>query len=338
MTKRELLCLVLDGQKPPYVPWSFSFTVEAAEKLKTYYGVEDIEEPLGNHILGLGSDIGFFDNIGNDIFQDYFGVKWDRKAEKDIGIPAEIVLKEPTLRGYEFPDPAHPRFFADIKEKIAKYPDRFRLFRLGFSLYERAWTLRGIENLLMDFVMYPDFVHQLLEKIADYNIAQVRAACRYDIDGVYFGDDWGQQKGLIMGPKIWRQFIQPPLIRMYNTVRKECNKYLFIHSCGQVDSLFDDLMSMGLNCFNPFQPEVMDVFALLPKYRGRLTFHGGLSTQRTLPFGTPEEVRNETRRLLVLGVEGSYILSPSHAVEGDVPLENMLTFIEEAQHQTGLNR
>ncbi|MDR2706106.1 MAG: hypothetical protein LBC02_10040 [Planctomycetaceae bacterium] len=333
MTKRELIRLVLDGQKPPYVPWSFSFTVEAAEKLKKYYGVDDIEEPLGNHILGLGSDIGFFDDLGNDIFQDYFGVKWDRRAEKDIGIPAEIVLKEPTLTGYEFPDPEHPRFFADIEKKITKYSDRFRLFRLGFSLYERAWTLRGMENLLMDFVMYPDFVQQLLEKIADYNIAQVRKACQYDIDGVYFGDDWGQQKGLIMGPKIWRKFIQPPLKRMYDTVRKECNKYLFIHSCGQVDSLFDDLVSMGLNCFNPFQPEVMDVHALLLKYRGRLTFHGGLSTQRTLPFGTPEEVRNETRRLLELGAEGSYILSPSHAVEGDVPLENMIVFIEEAQRQ-----
>ncbi|MDR0611297.1 MAG: hypothetical protein LBG58_14405 [Planctomycetaceae bacterium] len=333
MTKRELIRLVLDGQKPPYVPWSFSFTVEAAEKLKTYYGVDDIEEPLGNHILGLGSDIGFFDNLGNDIFQDYFGVKWDRRAEKDIGIPVEVVLKEPALTGYEFPDPEHPRFFADIEKKITKYPDRFRLFRLGFSLYERAWTLRGMENLLMDFVTYPDFVQQLLEKIADYNIAQVRKACQYDIDGVYFGDDWGQQKGLIMGPKIWRKFIQPPLKRMYDTVRKECNKYLFIHSCGQVDSLFDDLVVMGLNCFNPFQPEVMDVHALLSKYRGRLTFHGGLSTQRTLPFGMPEEVRNETRRLLELGTEGSYILSPSHAVEGDVPLENMLVFIEEAQHQ-----
>jgi uroporphyrinogen decarboxylase len=330
--------LVLNGQKPPYVPWSFSFTVEATEKLKAHYGVDDIEEPLGNHILGLGSDIGFFDNLGNDIFQDYFGVKWDRKVEKDIGIPAEIVLKEPTLNGYEFPDPTHPRFFADIEKKIAKYPDRFRLFRLGFSLYERAWTLRGIENLLMDFITYPDFVHQLLEKIADYNIAQVRKACQYDIDGIYFGDDWGQQKGLIMGPKIWRKFIQPPLTRMYDTVRKECNKYLFIHSCGQVDSLFDDLALMGLNCFNPFQPEVMNICTLLPKYRGRLTFHGGLSTQRTLPFGTPEEVRNETRRLLELGTEGSYILSPSHAVEGDVPIENMLVFIEEAQHQTGLNQ
>jgi uroporphyrinogen decarboxylase len=333
MTKRELIKLVLDGKKPPYVPWSFSFTVEAAEKLQQHYGVQDIEAPLGNHILGLGSDIGFFNDLGNDIFQDYFGVKWDRRADKDIGIPADIVLKEPTLADYEFPDPTDSRFFADIEEKIDTYPDRFRLFRLGFSLYERAWTLRGIENLLMDFVLYPDFVNELFTKIADYNIAQVQKACEYDIDAVYFGDDWGQQKGLIMGPKIWRKFIKPQLERMYGTVRKELGKYQFIHSCGQVDSLFDDLADIGLNCFNPFQPEVMDVGTLLPRYRGRLTFHGGLSTQKTLPFGSVEDVRNETRRLLALGADGSYILSPAHSVEGDVPLENMLGFIEEVQKQ-----
>ncbi len=108
-----------------------------------------------------------------------------------------------------------------------------------------------------------------------------------------------------------------------------------IHSCGDVDELFDDLLAIGLNCFNPFQPEVMDVAELLPRYRGRLAFHGGLSTQRTLPFGTVEDVRRETRRLLELGRDGGYIFAPAHDVEGDVPLENMLAAIEVVQGQPG---
>ena len=77
----------------------------------------------------------------------------------------------------------------------------------------------------------------------------------------------------------------------------------------------------------------MDVEALMAGYRGRLTFHGGLSTQRTLPYGTVEDVRKETRRLLELGAEGGFILAPAHAVEGDVPLENMLAFIDVAKAQ-----
>jgi uroporphyrinogen decarboxylase len=244
------------------------------------------------------------------------------------------VLPEPTLAGYEFPDPSAPRFFEDIPAKIAQFPDRFRVFQIGFSLYERAWTLRGMENLLIDFHDHPDFVRQLLGAIGDYNMAQVREALKHDVDAVYFGDDWGQQRGLQMGPGLWREIIYPVLRRMYGMVR-QAGKFVMIHSCGDVDELFDDLIAAGLSCFNPFQPEVMDIDALLARYRGRLTFHGGMSTQRILPFGTVDQVRAETRRLLELGRGGGYIFAPAHDVEGDVPLENMLAMIEILLRQPG---
>ena len=335
MTKREVIKAVLNGKQPPYVPWHFSFTEEAAQTLSHHYGEDDLDTVLGNHILGLGSDIGFFDDIGNNHVRDVFGVEWDRRVDKDIGVVSKLMLPEPTLEGYAFPDPLDKRFFENIPDMIETHPDRFRLFRLGFSLFERAWTLRGMENLMMDFYDCPEFVHEFFNAIADYNIAQVKEAMTYDIDAVYFGDDWGQQHGLMMGPVMWREFIYPVLKRMYAEVRS-AGKYVFIHSCGDVDELFDDLVDIGLNCFNPFQPEVMDTGALVKEYRGRLTFHGGLSTQQTLPYGSVDDVRTESRRLLEIGREGSYIFAPAHAVEGDVPLENMLAFIEEAQSQPGI--
>jgi uroporphyrinogen decarboxylase len=335
MTKREVVKLVLDGQRPPYVPWSLGFTTEAKAKLQQHYGAVDLEDVLQNHLLKLGSDIGFFEDLGHDRVRDVFGVVWDRRVDKDIGIPEGCVLPQPTLRGYSFPNPLDARFFADIPQRLARYGNRLRVFQIGFSLYERAWTLRGMQNLLLDFYDHPAFVSELLNAIADYNIAQVKEALQYDIDAVYFGDDWGQQRGLQMGPVLWRRFIKPVLQRMYAVVRG-AGKYVFIHSCGDVDELFDDLLASGVNCFNPFQPEVMDTTALLQKYRGRLTFHGGLSIQRTLPYGTVADVRGETERLLALGREGSYILSPSHDVPKDVPLANMLAFIEVAQQQLGV--
>ncbi len=189
-----------------------------------------------------------------------------------------------------------------------------------------------MSDLMMDFFDHPEFVHELLGTIADYNIAQVKKALTYDIDAVYFGDDWGQQRGLQMGAALWREFILPQLKRTYGVVR-EAGKSVIIHSCGDVDELFDDLIAAGLNCFNPFQPEVMDVAALMKQYHGRLAFLGGLSTQKTLPYGTVEDVKRETRWLLDLGKDGGYLLAPAHDVEGDVPLENMLAFIEVAQGQ-----
>lgn len=332
MTPRDVIRAVLDGQTPPYVPWSFSFTLEAQQKLVAHFDTDDLPTVLNNHLLGLGNPIGFFEDVGDSRVRDVFGVVWDRSVDRDIGIVERTVLPEPSLRGYRFPDPHDSRFFADVPARLARYPDRFRVYQIGFSLFERAWTMRGWEQLMTDFYDHPDFVRDLLNTVADYNIAQVQRALTFDIDAVYFGDDWGQQRGLQMGPRLWREFIYPVLRRMYATVR-DAGKYVFIHSCGDVDELFDDLIAIGLNCFNPFQPEVMDVAALLTRYRGRLAFHGGLSTQRTLPYGGPNEVRRETRRLLDLGRVGSYILAPAHDVEGDVPLENMLAFIEEVQRQ-----
>lgn len=334
MTKRDVVKTVLDGGKPPYVPWHIILSKEALERYTIHYKINDIENHIGNHFIRIGSTLGFFTDMDHDCKMDDFGVVWDRRIDKDFGTVKDCPLKEPSLAGYQFPDPHDPRFFEDIQEKIDLWSDRFSMFNMGLALFERAWSMRGMERLFMDFYDHPEFVHRLLNTIADYHIAKLRKALEFDIDAVYFMDDWGQQRGLLMGPDIWRTFIFPVLKRMYSVV-KDAGKYVVIHSCGSVEELFDDLINIGVNCFNPMQPEVMDAAGILKAYRKRLSFYGGISTQRTMPFGSPEDVKRETAEFIELGIDGGYICAPSQSVEGDVPVENIHALIEILQSQPG---
>ena len=135
MNKREVVKLAIEGREVPYVPWACSFTVEAAEKLKEHFGQEDLVLALDDHFVRLGSDIGFFEDLGNNRFRDVFGVVWDRTIDKDIGNAEGHVLAEPTLKGYQFPDPRNHRFFDDIPAKIDKYGAIIKPEKLALGIF-----------------------------------------------------------------------------------------------------------------------------------------------------------------------------------------------------------
>ncbi len=324
--------MVLEGKRPPYVPWHITLTQEAEEKLKQHCSHGNLESFMGNHLKFQGNPVGYMTYMGDHRYQDHFGVIWNRSIDKDIGVVENCLLPEASLKGFCFPDPEDPMLYAGMSERTGDSDNLFRIYPIGFSLFERAWTLRGMERLYMDMVDNPKFVHQLFSSLADYTLEVVHRACDAGTDAVYFGDDWGAQHGLLMGPSHWYEFIYPQVKRLYQAVRSR-GAYVFIHSCGDVDELFDSLIEAGLSCFNPFQPEVMDVFSLLESYRGKLAFFGGLSTQQTLPFGSTDDVRDAVHALLKAGKPGGYICSPAHAVEGDVPVENMIALIETLQEQ-----
>lgn len=335
MTPRTRVMEALQFRDTEIVPYHITFSTEAREKMIAYYGDDNFIDQIGNHLAMISHrKVGYWNEVSSGIFQDEWGVVWDRTTDKDVGIVANHVLPERALDNYEMPEPVSAALIEGYPSFVAANQDKFRVASLGFSLFERAWSLRGMDHLLVDMLDAPDFVNDLLDRILHFNLAQIDLALSYDIDCVYFGDDWGSQCGLIMGPSLWREFIKPRIRQMYGRVRK-AGKYVMIHSCGDVKDIFDDLIDCGLNIFNPFQPETMDVYEIKSKYYGQLSFYGGISVQRLLPRGTPEEVRRETSDLIrKLGNGGGYIASPSHVIPADVPAENIAAMIEVLQGQS----
>jgi len=332
MTKRERVVQALKHQESDITPYQIDFTAPVREKLVEYYHTEKIDTVIGNHFLKLKTGFAWKE-IKPGFWQDSFGVVWDRSIDKDIGNPAQYPLDDKNrLDQYRFPE-VKPELFNHIPALIENNQDYFSFISIGFSLFERAWTLRGMENLMMDMATDSGFTETLLARIVEFNLKIIDQAVRLPIQMVKFGDDWGQQQGLLMGPKHWRRYIKPGLSRMCQKV-KEKGLFVSIHSCGDIEEIIPDLIEIGVDLYNPFQPEVTDIVRIKKEYGNKLSFWGGLSTQKVLPFGTTEEVKKEVRRLIKeIGAGGGYVLAPAHDTPKDVPLANVLAMIETLQNQ-----
>lgn len=330
MTQRARMLATLEHRQPDRIPYAIGFTQRAHEAMIAYTGNPQFAETLQQAFVGTGcGPVNTRHEVAPDVWEDPYGVQWDKSRDKDIGVVCNRMITPETLEAYQFP----PLMDHSVLQQARKSLDEFVVANLGFSLFERAWTLAGFENVLAAMVDDPDYLHRLLDRILAYNLSVIDAACTQDIDAMMFGDDWGQQNGLIMGPTLWREFIKPRIAQMYARVHSY-GKYVFIHSCGKVDGVFPDLIEIGLNVFNPFQPEVIDVVEAKRLYGDALTFFGGISTQRTLPYGTVQETKDETRRLLeVVGKNGGLIAAPAHAIPGDAKPENILAMLEVLDNQ-----
>jgi uroporphyrinogen decarboxylase len=335
MTRREVVFETLAFRRPSYVPWAWDMTQICEQRVREYLGTDDPTDFIDSHFLDTGPTVRQFEKIAEYMYRDVYGVIWDRSIDKDIGTPCEWPIKRPEdLDNYEWPDSGDDSWYKGIPEQMASCPDLFIRYQVDFSLFERAWTMRGMSGLLMDMIERPEFVERLLDAIVEHDLLQIERALSFGVDAIHFGDDYGSQRGLIMGVKHWRRFFKPRLARMFAPIR-DAGKFVFLHSCGCVAELFDDLIEVGLNVFNPFQPEVMDIFAIKKQFQGRLAFHGGMSIQKVLPFGSVDDVRRETRRLIEAGREGGYVFSPSHSVPSDVPPANLVAMMEELRGQEG---
>lgn len=335
MNRREYVIKALQHQETNPIPYHLECTGQAKAKLINYTKDPDICEKLGS-FLHYTQYWGWPTEIPEkpEHFRDEFGVVWNRSgADKDIGVVDNPIIEDLEECDYRFPEPDIPRLRQDIEQLLATREDKFTFMGFGFCMFERAWSLMGMEQTLMNMILCPDELEHLFDQICDYFLRLLDIALEYDIDAVYFGDDWGQQRGLIMGPTHWRRFIKPRMARLYDRVKKK-NKFVIQHSCGDCHEIFPDLIEIGLDCYQTFQPEIYDIAAIKATYGDRLTFWGGVSTQQALPRMTPAQVQKETVRIIqALRRDGGLIIAPTHAIPFDVPPENILAMAEVFRNQ-----
>jgi len=305
-------------------------------KMVEYTGDPDYLDTIDNHIekISLKKPLRPIPDK-NERFTDEFNIEWDLSGvDKDIGFVAEHPLKN-TGEIYAYEPPAvDETFIRNACETLVKTKkDNLAIASVGFTIFERGWSLCGMEDLLCYMLTDPGAVEELFDKLLTYSMEKTRIVLKYDIDGIIFGDDWGRQKGLIMGAPLWRKFIKPRVAAMYAAV-KNAKKIVMQHSCGDNSEILDDLIEIGLDVYQTFQPEIYDISAYKRKYAGKLAFWGGIGTQTVLPFGAPDEVYGITKQTMgILGKDGGYIAAPTHDVPGDVPPENVEAMIRAFKEQ-----
>lgn len=233
------------------------------------------------------------------------------------------------LADYVFPDPHLPGRFDAADERLKQRGDRYVQSAVWFTLFERLWMLRGFENMLVDPYTDENNFCKLRDRIVEYNLAIIDQWIHRGVDAVFFSDDWGCQRGLLMNPDDWRRFYKPVYRRMFERVRSG-GAHVWMHLCGNIIAILPDLTDIGLSVLNPVQPQAMDVQQLSREFGGKVCFNGGVDVQGTLVRGTPEDVKREVHELVALfgKFNGGYIGGTSHSVMPETPLDNVIAMYE----------
>ena len=309
MTGQERVRAAIAHRETGRVPYCIGFCPEGIENLREVIGDTDVETFVDNDVLRVSVP--------------WWG--WHALAPDWQGMAA------PVSRHHVRGSGDYGAFF----ERLTRLRDetgKYLLVTIYGSHFEKANFARGIENFLADLAGEPEFARKLLGTIIEKNLVMLENFLTApEIDGVLLGSDWGTQLDLIMSPDTWHEMIRPGEQKEYDLVHAH-EKDLWIHSCGNVEKIIPSLIEMGVDVLNPVQPEAMDIAMLKRQFGDRLTFWGGLSTQKTLPYGTPDEVKTEARRVReLLGQGGGLIFSPSQEIQGDVPAENILALLDVAR-------
>jgi uroporphyrinogen decarboxylase len=265
---------------------------------------------------------------------------WDCfKAERhdlgDVGIFADCEdIKE--VEEFEWPDPDYYNF-SSILDKIeyARQNDLAIFGGMWSPFFHIVADFFGMENYFIKMYTDPDVVHAVSIKVAEFLCAandKLLKLCGDSLSAGFIGNDLGTQRSLIISPDQFKEFVRPYLRQIFQGIKKY-NLKVAMHSCGSIDSIIPLLIEDGIDVLHPLQALAagMEAKSLADRFGGRLIFLGGVDTQRLLPFGTPDQVRDEVLRLReILGPD--FIVSPSHeALLANVPFENVLAMSKAAK-------
>jgi len=330
-SKKERMLRALKRQPVDRLPTQSNYTRKMGALLAEHFGIAEAELPerLGNHLLRVDIDHARRTTAAGSIEFDWWGAGWDTRTEGywHAFSPLEDSLD---LDRFPWPDPNDAAIFATAEQTILRHGASYFIApNLGMCLFERAWSLRGFDALLMDMLERTEWVEDLLDRILEIQLALSRRFVAAGAAGGYFGDDYGAQRAMLFSPRLWRRLIKPRLAKLF-AVFVNAGLPVILHSDGDIKAILPDLVEIGLTTLNPVQPEVLEHTWLQREYGAKLSFYGGVSTQGVLPNGTVAEVRAATIACArTLAPEGTgLLLGASHRMQSDIPARNVEAMLD----------
>ncbi|NLS78420.1 MAG: hypothetical protein GXY76_14270 [Chloroflexi bacterium] len=229
----------------------------------------------------------------------------------------------------EFPTAERPNAANGVRSARQAHPDRYILVSWGHYFHQRLAYIRGIQPLMYDFYDAVDELRVVMDRLLDLYRVWARRAAEAGADGVWGGDDLGQQLSLFMRPETFRSLYAPYYEALADTLHRNGLDF-WLHTCGNVTKLMDDLIACGVDAVHPIQVGTMDDLAIAKQYGGRIAFWIGMDVQHIIPSGTPAEVRAHVReRIRTFNrPEGGLILAAGNAILPDTPMENLYAYVE----------
>ncbi len=332
MTPREIVLRQIAHQETKEVPYTLSFEDEVGTRLDRHFGGNAWRDRKVPYVVSCGS-IGRPPKQELDAthHRDAFGTVW--RTDELPGVVVEAGLKAPSFQGYAFPTADQylvPEAKASVEKRIGESSDSFTIVWTDFCLWQ-SWYVRGFETTLMDVVLEEDFYTELLDRLTEITLEIIAACGDVEADAIMMGDDWGDQRGVMIGPERWRRLFKPRYKCIFDAVHDQ-GKIAIMHCCGSTADIQADIIETGLDVLESVQPEAggMNPYGLKSAWGDRITYWGCLGSQSTIPFATPTEVRQEIRRLRCeMSRGGGYILAPAKPLRTETPTANAVAVVEE---------